>query len=109
MFFVNYYCAFRKIDYVEVLRLYTCRSFQYSITTLKIRKSKFALLVAFNVLWYSLQIFFMYSACGTLLRRGEGFRHTFQSIFDEISGFHSALLWSITFNIRLMHSVIQNL
>jgi hypothetical protein len=95
MFFLNYYCAFRKIDYVEVLRLYTCRSFRYLLTTLEGRKSKFALLVAFNVLWYSLQIFFMYSACGTLLRRGGGggFRLTFRSVFDVISGFHHALLW----------------
>ena len=60
------------MDCVEVLRLYTCRPFQYLLTTVKGRKSKFALLVAFNVLWYSLLIFFMYSACGTLLRGGGG-------------------------------------
>ena len=50
MFFVSYCWAFGKMDYVEVLRLYTCRSFQCLLTTLKGRKSKFASLVAFDVL-----------------------------------------------------------
>jgi len=31
------------------------------------------------------------------------------TILKLISGFHRALLWSITFIVRLMHSIIQNL